>query len=68
MDLPESDINLIKDPQTWATDCSRQAVLDIDPEAQAAYAQLAEEFDALSAELEGLISGFEALSKRRGPD
>ena len=65
MDMLEAQNDLVRDPLAWAADCRMQADFDIEPEAQAAFVQLAEEFAAASAEIEGLISTFEAVVRRR---
>lgn len=55
----------IRDPLEWAADCQTQAGFDIEPEAQAAFRQLAEEFKSAASEIEGLVSTVEVLMKRR---
>lgn len=55
---------LIRDPLAWAADCEARAKCDIERAAQDAFRQLAEEFQAAAAEIEGLISTFEALIRR----
>jgi hypothetical protein len=65
MELLEASTGFVRDPLVWAADCSRQASHETEPEARDAYAQLAEEFESVSAEMEGLISTFEALSRRK---
>ena len=54
----------IRDPLDWAADCRARALMDIEPEAQAAFNQLAEEFQSAASEIEGLIGAVEALCKR----
>jgi hypothetical protein len=68
MDLLESTNENVRDPLAWAADCSTYASTETDPEARDAYAQLAQEFESVATEIEGLISTFEALAnrKRRG--
>lgn len=56
---------LIRDPLAWAADCEAQAKRDIEQAAQDAFKQLAEEFQAAAAEIEGLVSTFEALIRRK---
>jgi hypothetical protein len=56
--------DLIRDPLAWAADCEAQVRFDIEPDAQAAFRQLAEEFEAAALEIEGLVTAFEAVSKR----
>ncbi len=65
MSLSERSDHLVRDPLAWAADCSAYASNETEPEARAAYAQLAEEFESVSAEIEGLISTFEALTARK---
>jgi hypothetical protein len=57
--------NLIRDPLAWAADCEAQAKRDIEQAAQDAFRQLAEEFRAAATEIEGLVSTFEALIRRK---
>jgi len=45
--------------------CEAQAMRDIEQAAQDAFKQLAEEFRAAAAEIEGLVSTFEALIRRK---
>jgi hypothetical protein len=49
----------------WISACLEKADRDPQPEAKAAFRQLAEEFQLLTEEIEGLISTFEALSRRK---
>jgi hypothetical protein len=49
----------------WAFSCRTEADHEANPEAKAAFEQLAAETQALADELEGIFSTFEAL-KRRG--
>jgi hypothetical protein len=65
MELLEASTGFVRDPLIWAADCSRQASRETEPEARDAYAQLAEEFESVSTEMEGLISTFEALAGRK---
>jgi len=65
MDLLEISEGLVRDPLAWAADCSIEAGTETDPQAREAYAQLAEEFAMVSSEMEGLISTFEALARRK---
>lgn len=65
MDLLETSDGLVRDPLSWAADCSARASSETEPEARDAYAQLAQEFESISAEIEGLIGTFEALAKRK---
>jgi hypothetical protein len=58
----------IRDPLRWAADCQALAVLDIEVEAQDAFKQLAEEFEATASEIEGLVSTFQALLRRKVPN
>jgi hypothetical protein len=62
--LEPSD-GFVRNPLAWAADCSIHASYETEPEARDAYAQLAEEFESISEEIEGLISTFEALASRR---
>lgn len=62
--LDDSD-SFVRDPMAWAAECSAYASLETEPQARDAYAQLAEEFESVSTELEGLISTFAALGRRR---
>ena len=64
MDILEAPKEFVRDPMAWAADCWLQASQDMEPEAQAAFAQLASEFEAIATEIEGLISTFEALTSR----
>jgi hypothetical protein len=65
MNLLEMSDGYVRDPLAWAADCSKHAGSETEPEARDAYVQLAEEFASVSAEIEGLISTFEALSTRK---
>jgi hypothetical protein len=65
MDMVDTSNGFVRDPLAWAADCSTYASSETEPEARDAYAQLAEEFESVSAEIEGLISTFEALTKRK---
>jgi hypothetical protein len=65
MDLLEDSNGLVRDPLSWAAECSTHAVAETEPEARDAYVQLAQEFESVSTEIEGLISTFEALMKRK---
>jgi hypothetical protein len=49
----------------WAADCQARAGFDIEPEAQDAFRQMAEEFEFAASEIDGLVSTFEALIKRK---
>lgn len=57
----------VRDPLAWAADCRAQADMTLDPEAQAAFRQLATEFEDAASEIDGLVSGYEALLRRRLP-
>jgi hypothetical protein len=59
---------LIRDPLEWAADCQARAAFDIEVEAQDAFKQLAEEFEAAASEIEGLVSTFQALLRRKVPN
>jgi hypothetical protein len=61
----ETANELVRNPLAWAEDCSTHARLETEPQARDAYAQLAQEFESVSAEIEGLISTFEALARRK---
>ena len=65
MDIVETSDGFVRDPLSWAADCSMRASSETEPEARDAYAQLAQEFESVSAEIEGLISTFEALASRK---
>ncbi len=65
MDLPLNTDGFVRDPLAWAAECSLQASSETEPEARDAYAQLAQEFESVSAEIEGLIGTFEALTTRK---
>jgi hypothetical protein len=65
MAFMETANELVRDPLAWAADCSTHASQETEPEARDAYAQLAEEFESVSSEIEGLISTFEALARRK---
>ena len=64
MDTLETTNGLVRDPLAWAADCSERARSETEPEARDAFAQLADEFESVSAEIEGLVSTFEALTHR----
>lgn len=49
----------------WSAKCLQQAQTETDPDAQAAFVQLADEFLAIETELEGLTATFEAVSYRK---
>ena len=51
--------------QTGATACLAAADRETDPEAKAAFLQLAEEFQGLAQETEGLISTYDAKISQR---
>ena len=65
MQMLEESPGYVRDPLAWAADCFTQASDETEPEARDAYAQLAQEFESVSAEIEGLISTFEALANRK---
>jgi hypothetical protein len=65
MVLQETTSGYVRDPLAWAIECSTYASRETEPEARDAFAQLAEEFESVSAEIEGLISTFEALAQRK---
>ena len=65
MAILEAPKDYVRDPMAWAADCWLQATHDRDPQAQAAFTQLAAEFEAIATEIEGLISTFDALTSRR---
>lgn len=65
MNSHEPSNGFVRNPLAWAADCSTHASSETEPEARDAYAQLAEEFASVSAEIEGLISTFEALTSRK---
>jgi hypothetical protein len=65
MELLEASNGFVRDPLAWAAECSTRASYETEPEARDAFAQLAEEFESVSAEMEGLISTFEALTSRK---
>ena len=62
--------NFVWNPLAWAADCRAQARFRTEPEAQAAFLQLAEEFEATANEIVGLIATVEALNrhKRNAPE
>lgn len=57
--------NWIRDPLAWAVDCRAQAKLAVETELKDALLQLAEEFDNTASEIDGLVSGYEALVRRK---
>jgi hypothetical protein len=57
--------NFVWNPLAWAADCRAQARFKTEPEAQAAFLQLAEEFEATANEIVGLIATVEALSRHK---
>jgi hypothetical protein len=57
--------NTIRDPREWAENCRARAELETDPEARSAFNQLAEEFEAVATEIEGLVNTFDVLVDRR---
>ncbi len=65
MDMPQNTDGFVRDPLAWAAECSSHASSETEPEARDAYAQLAQEFESVSAEIEGLIGTFEALTTRK---
>jgi hypothetical protein len=65
MDLQGTNNGEHRDPLDWAVECSTYAVTETEPEARDAYVQLAQEFESVATEIEGLISTFEALTQRR---
>lgn len=54
-------------PLAWAQRCRSRAMTEVNAEARAALIQMAEEFEFIATEIEGLVSGFEALVKRPTP-
>jgi hypothetical protein len=65
MELLDTTNGYVRDPLEWAADCTIHADTETEPEARDAYAQLAQEFASVAAEIEGLISTFEALTRRK---
>jgi hypothetical protein len=65
MDEFDAGDDLIRDPRVWAADCRIQANFATEPEAQAAFVQLAEEFEFASSEIDGLVNTYEALVRRK---
>ncbi|WP_428492596.1 hypothetical protein [Rhodopila sp.] len=65
MDLQETTKGYVRDPLAWAAECSVHANKETEPEARDAFTQLAQEFESVSAEIEGLVSTFEALASRK---
>ncbi|WP_428532501.1 hypothetical protein [Rhodopila sp.] len=65
MVLQETKKGYVRDPLAWAAECTTHASSETEPEARDAFAQLAQEFESISAEIEGLISTFEALTGRK---
>jgi hypothetical protein len=55
----------IRDPRNWAKDCRARAELETDPEARSAFNQLAEEFETVATEIEGLVNTFDVLVARK---
>jgi hypothetical protein len=55
----------IRDPRLWAADCRMQAHFAAEPEARDAFMQLAEEFESVSSEIDGLVGSYEAMLRRR---
>jgi hypothetical protein len=55
----------IRDPRLWAGDCRTQAQFAVEPEARAAFIQLAEEFESISSEIDGLVGSYEAMVRRK---
>jgi hypothetical protein len=65
MNEPAAVENLAWNPLAWAADCRAQAHFDAEPEARAAFIQLAEEFEGTAAEIVGLIAAVEALGRHK---
>ena len=65
MKILQSDSYLIQGPLAWAADSRACANCEHDPEAKAAFEQVADEFEAASAEIEGLVDTFKALVTRK---
>lgn len=63
--MSDSTTAWVRDPLAWAEDCRTQANMAAEPEAEAAFRQLAEEFENAASEIDGLVSGYEALLRRR---
>lgn len=59
--------NSIRDPLAWAEDCRAQAKFATEAERQSAFVQLAEEFEAVSSELDALVEGYRSLLRRKPP-
>ena len=65
MVLQETKSGYVRDPLAWAAECSNYARNETEPEARDAFMQLAQEFESVSAEIEGLVSTLEALASRK---
>lgn len=57
--------DLVWDPLVWAADCRAQARSVSEPQARAAFIQLAEEFEVAATEIAGLIATVEALGRHK---
>lgn len=55
---------LVRAPGDWAEECRGYAAKEADPEAKAAYQQIATEFEAVDSEIEGLLAALDALNAR----
>ena len=66
MNVLDRECNPDQDLLSWAVACWTYAKSDREPAAQAALAQLADEFISLSSEVEGLVETFHVLTRRKG--
>lgn len=62
--VSESTSDWARNPRAWAADCRAQAEMAVEADAQAAFRQLADEFEDAASEIDGLVSGYEALLRR----
>jgi len=58
-------MSTVAEMTAWAATCRTAAESETDPDAKAAYQGLAAEFEAVEAEIEGLVESFETLKARR---
>jgi hypothetical protein len=63
MDVAQFDDRATQDLLQWAERCRSRASLEVGSDAKAALLQLAEEFEAITVEVEGLVCGFESVAK-----
>jgi hypothetical protein len=62
--LEEQAMSAASELAAWVAKCRSAADSETNPDAKAAYEGLAAEFEAVEAEIEGLVASFVALQER----